>query len=210
MPRAGVAKKTNLISVKIFGQEDGRVSDFLEGFNWAVNNITEEKRQEMSVISVSATAQTRESINRAVEEAYRQGVLTVAAAGNFNRDAKYWSPGSAPNAVTVGSIGRSHSRSAFSNWGELVDIFAPGEDVKSAWIGNNQDAGIHSGTSMATPHISGLILYLKSIIPYRMKTPASSVHELMKLATNGDVRDAMGSANLIGFNGNGVVIFADD
>ncbi|KAI1371775.1 oryzin precursor [Hypoxylon crocopeplum] len=205
----GVAKNAQLISVKIFGEYESYVSDLLEGFQWAVQNITDENRQESSVISISAGGEVRQSVNRAIDEGFNQGVLTIVAAGNSDEDARTVSPASALNAITVGAIGRGHSRSFFSNWGDLVDIFAPGEDVMSAWIGSDQDSRTLSGTSMATPHISGLILYLKSIVPYRMKTPADSVGELQRLATGGVIADAKGSQNMLGFNGNGVVILAD-
>ncbi|KAI5864125.1 oryzin precursor [Durotheca rogersii] len=206
----GVAKRATLISVKIFTSGVGRLSDFLEGYSWAVRNITEEKREAVSVINISAGMRAQDSVNRAVEEAYRSGVVTVVSAGNWDGDARYWSPASSPHAVTVGSIDEARSRSVFSNWGNSVDIFAPGEDVESAWIGSNTDTAVHSGTSMSAPHISGLILYLKSIIPYRVTTPEDTVRELQKLATSGVVLDPMGSTNLVGFNGNGVVIASDD
>ncbi|KAI2468875.1 oryzin precursor [Annulohypoxylon bovei var. microspora] len=205
----GVAKNAKLISVKIFAGYRSSVSNLLEGFHWGVSNITNENRQETSVISISAGGETREAVNRAVEEAYKQGVLTVVAAGNLDEDAHHFSPASAPNAITVGSIARSYSRSNFSNWGDLVDIFAPGESIQSAWIRSDQDTKSLTGTSMSTPHISGLVLYLKSIIPYRTKTPGDSSKELQQLATHGIVEDAKGSKNYLGFNGNGVAILAD-
>ncbi|KAI1651334.1 oryzin precursor [Daldinia loculata] len=206
----GVAKKAKLVSVKIFANARSYTSDLLEGIHWAVRNITAENRQSVSVINISAGGDTREAVNRAVEEAYKQGVLTIVAAGNYNEDARNYSPASAPSAVTVGSIGRDHTRSFFSDWGELVDIFSPGEDITSAWIKNNQDTASLDGTSMATPHVSGLILYLKSVIPYRMKTPGDSVDVLRELATDGVVGDPKGSKNLLAFNGNGVVMFTGD
>ncbi|KAI1134325.1 oryzin precursor [Hypoxylon sp. FL0543] len=204
----GVARKAKLISVKIFAGGRSSISDLLEGFHWAVRNITSANRQEVSVINISAAGWAIEAVNRAVEEAYRLGILTVVAAGNSDSDVQHFSPASAPNAITVGAIGRDYSRSNFSNWGALVDIFAPGEAIPSAWITNDHDVRSLSGTSMATPHISGLLLYLKSIIPYRMKTPVDSVQELGELATEGVISNARGSKNLLGFNGNGVVISA--
>ncbi|KAI1770533.1 oryzin precursor [Hypoxylon cercidicola] len=202
----GVAKKANLISVKIFQRGQGMVSDFLEGYQWAIYNITKENRQDVSVINVSGGGGVMEALNRAVDEGYKKGVITVVAAGNYDQDVHRHSPASAPNAVTVGAIGKEFKRSSFSNWGDLVDIFAPGEDIRSAWIGSNDDMQSHSGTSMAAPHIAGLILYLKSLIPYRMKTPASSVWELQNLATDHVIQDTKGCKNLMGFNGNGIVI----
>ncbi|KAI0880195.1 oryzin precursor [Annulohypoxylon maeteangense] len=205
----GVAKKAKIISVKIFAGYRSSVSNLLQGFEWAVGNITGENRQKNSVISISAGGEAREAVNQAVNEAYNQGILTVVAAGNADQDAQHFSPASAENAITVGSVGRNDSRSIFSNWGQLVDIFAPGESIESAWIGDNQDTRNLSGTSMSTPHISGLLLYLKSIIPYRMETPVDSLKELQQLATHGVVRDIRGSKNLLGFNGNGETVLAN-
>ncbi|KAI6092983.1 oryzin precursor [Hypoxylon rubiginosum] len=202
----GVAKKAKLVSVKIFRNGRGHFSDVLEGYQWAVYNITTENRQNVSAINISGGGGSLEALNRAVEEGYKQGVLTVVAAGNYDKDVQNYSPASAPNAMTVGSVGRNFKRSKFSNWGRLVDIFAPGEDIKSAYIGSNTDAQTHSGTSMATPHITGLILYLKSMIPYRTKTPVTTVWELQNLATDNIIKDTKGSKNLLGFNGNGIVI----
>ncbi|OTA98599.1 hypothetical protein M426DRAFT_69465 [Hypoxylon sp. CI-4A] len=202
----GVAKKAKIISIKILGRRVSYTSDFLEGYTWAVSNITLNEREEKSVISISAGGAARESINMAIDEAYKNGILTVVSAGNSNADAKNFSPASAQNAITVGSVGPNYARSTFSNFGELVDIFAPGEYVQSAFIHNDHDTKMAAGTSMATPHISGLILYLKSILPYRMKTPVDSVKELQQLATDGIILNVKGSKNLFGFNGNGVVI----
>ncbi|KAI1799250.1 oryzin precursor [Daldinia bambusicola] len=206
----GVAKKAKVVSVKIFADTESYTSDLLEGMHWAVQDIITQKRQNVSVINISAGGDLRESVNRAVEEAYKQGVLTVVAAGNYNQDARYYSPASAPTAITVGSIGRDHTRSRFSDWGELVDIFAPGEQIKSAWIETDQDTALLSGTSMSTPHVSGLILYLKSVVPDRMKTPGDSLNVLRELATDGAIRDPHGSKNFLAYNGNGVVIFTGD
>ncbi|KAI1476531.1 oryzin precursor [Daldinia eschscholtzii] len=206
----GVAKKAKVISVKIFADNKSYTSDLLEGIHWAVQDITAQNRQSKSVINISAGGELRESVNRAVEEAYKQGVLTVVAAGNYNQDARGYSPASAPSAITVGSVGRDHRRSRFSDWGELVDIFAPGEHITSAWIETDQDTMSLSGTSMATPHVSGLILYLKSLVPYRMNTPGDSLNVLRELATDGVVRDPQGAKNFLAFNGNGIVIFTGD
>ncbi|KAI1471781.1 oryzin precursor [Daldinia caldariorum] len=206
----GVAKKAKVISVKIFANAASHTSDLLEGIHWAVQDIITKKRQNSSVINISAVGYLRESVNRAVEEAYKRGVLIVVAAGNYNQDARNYSPASASAAITVGSVGRDHTRSHFSDWGELVDIFAPGEHILSAWIQTDQDTASLSGTSMSTPHVSGLILYLKSLVPYQMKTPRDSLDVLRRLATDGAVRDPHGSKNFLAYNGNGVAIFTGD
>lgn len=88
------------------------------------------------------------------------GVHVAVAAGNSADDAQWYSPARAPTAVTVGAVDINDDFAWFSNYGALVDIFAPGVDVISSWIGAPDATNQISGTSMATPHISGLIAYL--------------------------------------------------
>merc|ERR1719232_2466219 len=83
------------------------------------------------------------------------GVVTVAAAGNKNKDACDVSPAYVPKAITVGSTTSTDARSSFSNWGPCVDLFAPGSSIKSCWWRTNQETKSISGTSMACPHVSG-------------------------------------------------------
>ncbi|CAI4219730.1 unnamed protein product [Parascedosporium putredinis] len=116
-----------------------------------------------SVISVKVfDTGSSEAFNAAVEAAYQQGVLTVVAAGNSYDDAVYYSPASAPNAVTVGAVDVGNVKPGFSNYGTLVDVFAPGVNVLSSWIGSTTATNTISGTSMACPHVAGLSLYLKA------------------------------------------------
>ncbi|KAG6823026.1 hypothetical protein H0H92_011678, partial [Tricholoma furcatifolium] len=64
------------------------------------------------------------------------------------------------SAITVGASTINDARASFSNYGAVLDVFAPGKDILSAWIGNPTATNMISGTSMATPHISGLVAYL--------------------------------------------------
>jgi subtilisin family serine protease len=66
------------------------------------------------------------SFNSAVNNAFASGVLSVVAAGNDNANAANYSPASAADAITVGSIASNWARSSFSNYGAVLDIFAPG------------------------------------------------------------------------------------
>jgi subtilisin family serine protease len=69
------------------------------------------------------------AFNNAVASAFSQGVVSVVAAGNSNANAANYSPASAPSAITVGSIDSAWTRSSFSNYGSVLDIFAPGSYV---------------------------------------------------------------------------------
>lgn len=94
--------------------------------------------------------------NDAITEAVAEGAFVAVAAGNENEDASTSSPASAPEACTVGATTDEDVRAEFSNYGELVDIFAPGQDITSAWIGSSKATNTISGTSMACPQIAGL------------------------------------------------------
>jgi cerevisin len=80
-----------------------------------------------------------------------------------NKDACAYSPASAELAVTVGASTLGDERAYFSNHGKCVDIFAPGLNILSTWTGGNETSNTISGTSMASPHICGLLAYLLSI-----------------------------------------------
>ncbi|CAJ2510597.1 Uu.00g062220.m01.CDS01 [Anthostomella pinea] len=205
----GVAKKASIISVNVFGGycHIGVPTEvILAGYQWAVDNITATGREQVSVISMSLGGRERSHAkNRAIKAAWQLGILTVVAAGNDGRDAAYYSPASVAEAVTVAAITYNDARAPFSNWGGSVDIFAPGVDIKSAGNSNDTATLIKSGTSMSTPHISGLVLYLKSLMPTLTDTPEATVNFLKALATKGVVENARRAPNLLGFNGHGVL-----
>lgn len=143
------------------------------------------------------------AFNAAVAAAYEAGITTVVAAGNNGVDAKSYSPASAPEAITVGAIAINNTKPSWSNYGSIVDIFAPGVDTLSSWIGSDTATNIISGTSMATPHVSGLVLYLKSVLG-GLEAPGDVAAKLTELATEGVLTDlGTGSPNLLAYNGNG-------
>ncbi|PGH11160.1 hypothetical protein AJ80_07262 [Polytolypa hystricis UAMH7299] len=196
----GVSKKANLISVKVFRGASGFVSDVLEGFDWAANDIVSKGRTNKAVINMSLGGGLSTAFNSAVETAYSAGVLSVVAAGNDNANAQNYSPASAPNAFTVGSITEANSRSSFSNYGAVLDIFAPGSGVLSAYIGSDTATRSLDGTSMASPHVAGVALYLYSL--EKLAGPAEVTARLKALATRDVVSNpGSGSPNLLTYNG---------
>ncbi|KAF7555413.1 hypothetical protein G7046_g6567 [Stylonectria norvegica] len=197
----GVAKKATILAVKVFQGESSSTSIILDGYNWAVNDIVSKGRQTKSAINLSLGGDYSASFNQAIQSAASSNVLSVIAAGNDAEDASNTSPASAPNAVTVGAIDSSWAIAYYSNYGTILDIFAPGTDVKSAWYTSNTATNTISGTSMATPHIVGLSLYAISVNGISGVTAVTNW--LKTTATSGKVTGSLhGSPNLIGNNGN--------
>ncbi|KAJ9064662.1 hypothetical protein DSO57_1028023 [Entomophthora muscae] len=137
------------------------------------------------------------SLNRAVEAAVEKGITVVVAAGNENQNACRTSPSSVPEAITVGATDRNDRRADFSNYGQCVDLFAPGVDIISTW--NDGETESLSGTSMAAPHVAGLIAVFLSESP---ATPKEVSKKLVKLALPEMVHNPRtGSPNLLANNG---------
>ncbi|KAF7561180.1 hypothetical protein G7046_g2963 [Stylonectria norvegica] len=197
----GVSKRANVISVKVFDTGSSSTDIVLDGYEWAVANITNTPgRAASSVISMSLSGGRSPAFNNAVEAAFRQNVLTVVAAGNSYADASAYSPASAPNALTIGAVDIRNNKPAFSNFGAVVDLFAPGVDIPSTWIGSNMATNIISGTSMACPHVAGLALYLRA--KEGLTTAVAVTNRIKTLATRNVVANAgANSPNLLAYNG---------
>ncbi|TDZ61490.1 Alkaline proteinase [Colletotrichum trifolii] len=203
----GVAKKTNLISVKVFEGARGTDSTILAGFNWAVNDITSKSRAARSVLNLSLGGPASSTWTTAINAAYTNGVLAVVAAGNgddFGRPlpVSSQSPANVPNALTVAAIDSSWRPATFTNYGAGVDIFGPGVSILSAYIGGSSATASLSGTSMATPHVAGLVVYLQAL--EGLSTPAAVTSRIKALGTSGRITGTLsGSPNLVAYNGNG-------
>ncbi|KAH7558412.1 subtilase [Bipolaris maydis] len=201
----GVAKKANIIGVKVLGADgSGSNSGVLRGIQWAVDDATEKGHINRTVLSMSLGGPFSQTTNDAIQSAVEAGAFVAAAAGNEGEDASNSSPASAPQACTVGATNERDLKASFSNFGKLVDIFAPGEKIQSAWIGSSTATNTISGTSMACPHIAGLAAYLIALEGPR--SPTDLCKRIQELATKDaitNLRAGEGSPNLIAYNGNG-------
>ncbi|KAF6811375.1 alkaline proteinase [Colletotrichum musicola] len=206
--RFGVAKNATIVDVKTTRGAYGTAAKIIEALEWSVLNITGTPgRAGKSVVSMSlgyiATA-TSTAINRAVDAATELGIFFVVGAGNDGFDASAKSPASAPTAFTVGAIGINNTRPSWSNFGPSVDVFAAGVDVRSTSL-YQDGTELLSGTSMATPYVAGLALYLRALEGARLDSPAAIAGRIRELATMDVVLDAgTGSPNLLAYNGNGL------
>jgi subtilisin family serine protease len=113
--------------------------------------------------------------------AFDRGVIPVAAAGNEEQDACVTSPASAPAAITVGASNRRDGLPLFTNYGSCVDIFAPGDQIQSASHLNDNGLTVQSGTSMATPIVSGVIAVMLQQSP--LLTPRQITQAIIARST---------------------------
>ncbi|KAI1265001.1 peptidase S8/S53 domain-containing protein [Xylariaceae sp. FL1019] len=200
----GVAKSTSLISVKCFDNSgSSSVSIILKGFEWAVKDIVDKGRQKKAVVNMSIGGPLSPAFNQAVKAAFQTGVLSIAAAGNDGTDAAQFSPGSAPEAITVSAVDTNWKFAPFSNYGKFVDLAAPGVNILSTWIGSETATNTISGTSMAAPHVSGLALYFMGY--YSGLDSPSAVAALINYFTTGDKIGNIpaNTVNHLAYNGNG-------
>lgn len=186
----GVAKGVKLHAVRVLNCEgSGSDSEVIAGIDWVAAH-----RVKPAVASMSLGGSADTAIDTAINNMIAQGVITVVAAGNSNDDACYYSPARVPNAITVGATANNDWRAGYSNYGTCVDIFAPGSNITSAWNSSNTATNTISGTSMATPHVSGVVaLYLQNHKTASVSTVTSAIKNV---ATNGIVQNAgSGSPN---------------
>ncbi|KAI5815287.1 oryzin precursor [Pyronema omphalodes] len=201
----GVAKKANLVAVKVLGgaSGSGSTSGVIAGVDWVVKDAKAKGRIGKSVVNMSLGGEFTTALNRAVDAAINAGIPFAVAAGNdFGQDASQYSPASVKNAITVGAMDSDDTRADYSNIGSLVDVFAPGTQITSTWIGSNVAINTISGTSMASPHVAGLAAYLMAL--EGLTTPAEVTARIKQLAIDGVVqKPARNTVDALVFNGVG-------
>lgn len=176
----------------------GSNSQVMAGIQWAVTDANNNGRISRSVISMSLGGGYSAQSNRAVAQAVSAGMFVAVAAGNNGDDASNYSPGSEASACTVGATDSNDNRASFSNYGRLVDIFAPGVNILSTWIGSNTATNTISGTSMATPHIAGLAAYLIALEGTR--SPAALCSRIQSLSTKNVIANAGSGRSVASLN----------
>ena len=188
----GIAKNATIHSVRVLDcQGSGMLSQIIQGIDWVVANKTGP-----SVVNMSLGATTSTTLNSAVQKAIDSGVTFVVAAGNSSADACGYSPASVSGAITVGSTGKTDSRSTFSNYGSCIDIFAPGENIISALYSNNSGTQSMSGTSMASPHVAGVAA--RYLSQYPSATPSQVAVGIKSWAVQNKVTNpGSGSPNIL-------------
>ncbi|OTA98728.1 hypothetical protein M426DRAFT_69250 [Hypoxylon sp. CI-4A] len=196
----GVAKKTSLYAVKVLDSSgSGTTSGVIAGMNYVTKDVATRSCPAGAVANMSLGGGSSSSINSAAKAMVSAGVFLAVAAGNDNQNAANSSPASEPTVCTVGATTSADARASYSNYGALVDIFAPGTNILSTWTSGRTNT--ISGTSMATPHIAGLGAYLLAL--EGSKSPAELCSYIASTA-NSDILSSIpsGTVNKLAFNGN--------
>jgi subtilisin family serine protease len=162
----GVAKGVSLVAVRVLDcSGSGTNSGVIAGIDWVTAN---HQPGQPAVANMSLGGGGSTALDSAVSRSIADGVTYAVAAGNGNQagvpqDACKSSPARVAAALTVGATDKTDKAASFSNYGTCVDLFAPGVGITSDWYTSTSATNTISGTSMATPHVTGVAaLYLQS------------------------------------------------
>jgi serine protease len=187
---AGVAPDARIVPVRVLGRCGGYDSDIADAMVWAAGGTVpgvpnNPNPAEVLSLSLGGNQTCSQYMQDAINTAVSLGATVVVAAGNDNADASTHMPAGCQNVVTVGATGYSGQRASYSNYGPKVDLAAPGgagvEGSPNGYVWSTLNAGTtvpgadafagYTGTSMATPHVSGVVALMQSVAPKPL-TPA--------------------------------------
>ncbi|MEU7031801.1 S8 family peptidase [Streptomyces sp. NPDC046275] len=153
----GVAKKAKIVGVRVLDNSgSGTTEQVVAGIDWVTQNAVKP-----AVANMSLGGGADSVLDDAVRRSIASGVTYGVAAGNDGANASNYSPARVAEAITVGATTSSDARASYSNYGSILDIFAPGSSITSSWNTSDTATNTISGTSMATPHVVGAAaLYL--------------------------------------------------
>ena len=171
--RFGVAKKAAIVSVRVLDRTNaGFISQLIEALEWTRNDILT-KKAFPAVVVLSLSTPVSNVLNHAVARMTSAGISVITAAGNEAKNSCLVSPASETSALSVGAINAKDQISSMSNWGDCVGIYAPGEEILSAWHTGDRAEQKLSGTSSACPLVAGSALVLlgqnPSLLPDEIK-----------------------------------------
>lgn len=183
----GTAPGVKIHSYKVLDREGGGcLSDVVCGIERAVQYKQESGVKSLVLnLSLGAYVGTRSyiALDQELQEAIvEHGITAVVAAGNSSQDTALFSPGHVREAITVGAYAEDNTFANFSNFGELVDLLAPGEDVPTTGLRSSTTTA--SGTSFSSPYVAGLAAAFLAASPGGYATPEEVLKHLKENGSN--------------------------
>ena len=177
----GFATEATIIPVRVLNcNGGGTTAEIVAGIDWIIQHH-QAGTPAVANMSLGSVSGVDLAINDAVARGVADGITFVVAAGNSYSDACKSSPASEASAITVGAITFDDYFAEFSNRGSCVDILAPGVQIISAAITSPTATSSKSGTSMAAPHVAGVVANMLGNAP--TLTPAQVATQLVATAT---------------------------
>ncbi|MGC9535692.1 S8 family peptidase [Streptomyces sp. UG1] len=194
----GVAKKAKIVGVRVLNNSgSGTTAQVVAGIDWVARNAVKP-----AVANMSLGGGADSALDTAVRNAIASGVTFAVAAGNESTNASTKSPARVTEAITVGATTSSDAKASYSNYGSVLDLFAPGSSITSTWNSSDSATNTISGTSMASPHVAGAAALYLADNP--TSTPAQVASALTSAATTGVVGSpGSGSPNRLLYVGGG-------
>jgi serine protease len=175
---AGVAFNARVVPARVLGKCGGFTSDIADAIVWVTGGTVagvpaNANPAKVVSISLGGTGACDTTSQNAINSARSRGASVIVAAGNSNANASNFSPANCTGVVTVAAVGRNGGKASYSNFGATVEVAAPGGSGGANSVLSTLNAGstgpgadsyaLYNGTSMATPHVSGVVALMLSV-----------------------------------------------